>query len=116
MYWPVVQQFLGATGTPEFMAPELYREQYNEKVDIYSFGMCLLELVTMEFPYRECKNKAQIFRQVTLVSGRTHDKLAKELCCWVWQQPRPVIAQFLDYTLLPARFEVSDRRVFPSSL
>ncbi|KAE8672312.1 putative serine/threonine-protein kinase WNK2 [Hibiscus syriacus] len=31
-------------GTPEFMAPELYEEEYNELVDIYSFGMCLLEL------------------------------------------------------------------------
>ena len=25
-------------GTPEFMAPELYDENYNEKVDIYAFG------------------------------------------------------------------------------
>jgi serine/threonine protein kinase len=22
-------------GTPEFMAPELYEEKYNEKVDVY---------------------------------------------------------------------------------
>ena len=28
-------------GTPEFMAPELYDENYNEKVDIYAFGNCL---------------------------------------------------------------------------
>nr|KAJ0222501.1 hypothetical protein LSAT_V11C200052980 [Lactuca sativa] len=28
-------------GTPEFMAPELYEEEYNELVNIYSFGMCL---------------------------------------------------------------------------
>ena len=25
--------------TPEFMAPELYDENYDEKVDIYAFGM-----------------------------------------------------------------------------
>ncbi|MBA0820532.1 hypothetical protein Gohar_019620, partial [Gossypium harknessii] len=31
-------------GTPEFMAPELYDESYNELVDIYSFGMCMLEM------------------------------------------------------------------------
>ncbi|KAF9355089.1 Serine/threonine-protein kinase wnk4, partial [Mortierella sp. AD094] len=31
-------------GTPEFMAPELYDEKYNEKVDIYAFGMCVLEM------------------------------------------------------------------------
>lgn len=31
-------------GTPEFMAPELYEEEYNELVDTYSFGMCMLEM------------------------------------------------------------------------
>ncbi|CAA6653617.1 unnamed protein product [Spirodela intermedia] len=39
-------------GTPEFMAPELYDEDYTEQVDIYSFGMCVLEMVTMEI-YRK---------------------------------------------------------------
>ncbi|PNH04167.1 putative serine/threonine-protein kinase [Tetrabaena socialis] len=52
-------------GTPEFMAPELYEEKYDEKVDVYSFGMCLLELATMEYPYAECKNAAQIYKKVT---------------------------------------------------
>ncbi|GLI60599.1 hypothetical protein VaNZ11_002772 [Volvox africanus] len=52
-------------GTPEFMAPELYEEKYDEKVDVYAFGMCLLELVTMEYPYYECKNAAQIYKKVT---------------------------------------------------
>ncbi|GLJ56098.1 hypothetical protein SUGI_1204290 [Cryptomeria japonica] len=52
-------------GTPEFMAPELYEEDYNELVDIYSFGMCLLEMVTFEYPYSECKNPAQIYKKVT---------------------------------------------------
>lgn len=55
-------------GTPEFMAPELYEEEYNELVDIYSFGMCLLEMVTLEYPYSECKNAAQIFKKVSTVS------------------------------------------------
>ncbi|PNW88680.1 hypothetical protein CHLRE_01g040150v5 [Chlamydomonas reinhardtii] len=54
-------------GTPEFMAPELYEEKYDEKVDVYAFGMCLLELATMEYPYSECKNAAQIYKKV--VSG-----------------------------------------------
>lgn len=55
-------------GTPEFMAPELYDEEYNELVDIYSFGMCMLEMVTCEYPYSECKNPAQIYKKVTSVS------------------------------------------------
>ncbi|GAA5802242.1 putative serine/threonine-specific protein kinase pkpA Phycomyces blakesleeanus [Helicostylum pulchrum] len=53
-------------GTPEFMAPEMYEEQgYNEKVDIYAFGMCLLEMVTGDYPYGECKNAAQIYKKVS---------------------------------------------------
>eukprot|EP00899_Mesostigma_viride_P008674 jgi/Mesvir1/17808/Mv12910-RA.1 len=51
-------------GTPEFMAPELYNEHYNEKVDIYAFGMCLVELITQECPYSECTNAAQIYKKV----------------------------------------------------
>ncbi|KAF2293263.1 hypothetical protein GH714_040632 [Hevea brasiliensis] len=51
-------------GTPEFMAPELYEEEYNELVDIYAFGMCLLELVTFDYPYVECANAAQIYKKV----------------------------------------------------
>ncbi|CAG9463388.1 unnamed protein product [Pedinophyceae sp. YPF-701] len=55
---------MSVLGTPEFMAPELYEENYNEQVDIYSFGMCLLELVTLEYPYSECTNPAQIYKRV----------------------------------------------------
>lgn len=52
-------------GTPEFMAPELYEEEYDELVDIYSFGMCVLEMLTSEYPYSECSNPAQIYKKVT---------------------------------------------------
>ncbi|GAB2289458.1 Serine/threonine-protein kinase wnk3 [Dionaea muscipula] len=62
-------------GTPEFMAPELYEEEYNELVDIYAFGMCMLELVTFEYPYSECSNAAQIYKKVT--SGIKPASLAK---------------------------------------
>lgn len=56
---------LSVLGTPEFMAPDLYEEAaYNEKVDIYAFGMCLLEIFTKEIPYRECNNVAQIYKKV----------------------------------------------------
>ncbi|KAL0375435.1 UNVERIFIED_CONTAM: putative serine/threonine-protein kinase WNK5 [Sesamum radiatum] len=51
--------------TPEFMAPELYEEEYDELVDIYSFGMCVLEMLTSEYPYNECSNPAQIYKKVT---------------------------------------------------
>ncbi|KAK3015332.1 hypothetical protein RJ639_007275 [Escallonia herrerae] len=52
-------------GTPEFMAPELYEEDYDELADVYSFGMCILEMLTGEYPYSECSNPAQIYKKVT---------------------------------------------------
>lgn len=55
------------SGTPEFMAPEIYEEEYNELVDIYSFGMCILEMVTFEYPYSECTHPAQIYKKVISV-------------------------------------------------
>lgn len=55
------------------MAPELYEEDYNELADIYSFGMCMLEMVTFEYPYSECRNSAQIYKKVSSVgSGVFH--------------------------------------------
>ncbi|KAI8988451.1 kinase-like domain-containing protein [Mycotypha africana] len=52
-------------GTPEFMAPEMYEEDgYNEKVDLYAFGMCMIEMMTGEYPYAECTNTAQVYKKV----------------------------------------------------
>lgn len=51
------------------MAPEMYEEKYDEAVDVYAFGMCMLEMATSEYPYSECQNAAQIYRKVTSVSG-----------------------------------------------
>lgn len=58
------------TGTPEFMAPEMYEEHYDESVDVYAFGMCMLEMTTLEYPYMECQNPAQIYRRVVSVSEK----------------------------------------------
>ena len=49
------------------MAPEMYDEVYDESVDVYAFGMCLLEMCTLEYPYQECSNPAQIYKKVTSV-------------------------------------------------
>jgi trimeric autotransporter adhesin len=44
-------------GTPEFMAPEMVASQkdsgsYDEKVDVWSSGMVLFELLTLDVPFR----------------------------------------------------------------
>ncbi|XP_038725467.1 serine/threonine-protein kinase WNK8-like isoform X2 [Tripterygium wilfordii] len=79
-------------GTPEFMAPELYDEEYNELVDIYSFGMCILEMVTCEYPYSECRNPAQIYKKVT--SGVKPASLS--------MVSDPQVKDFIEKCLVPA--------------
>jgi len=66
---------LSVLGTPEFMAPELYNESYDQQVDIYAFGMCMLEIFTKEVPYRECTNPAQIYKKVS--SGVEPESLSR---------------------------------------
>ncbi|XP_059701682.1 serine/threonine-protein kinase WNK1 isoform X5 [Haemorhous mexicanus] len=59
------------------MAPEMYEEKYDESVDVYAFGMCMLEMATSEYPYSECQNAAQIYRRVTSgVKPASFDKVA----------------------------------------
>eukprot|EP01090_Pellita_catalonica_P019007 TRINITY_DN630_c0_g1_i2.p1 TRINITY_DN630_c0_g1~~TRINITY_DN630_c0_g1_i2.p1 ORF type:complete len:520 (-),score=80.58 TRINITY_DN630_c0_g1_i2:169-1497(-) len=47
------------------MAPEFYDEKYDHKVDIWAFGLSVLEMATMEYPFSECENAAQIYKKVT---------------------------------------------------
>ncbi|PUZ63633.1 hypothetical protein GQ55_3G083600 [Panicum hallii var. hallii] len=103
-------------GTPEFMAPELYDEEYNELVDIYAFGMCLLELVTFEYPYCECSNAAQIYKKVS--DGEKPSSLTKiddpevklfiEKC--IAKAPERLSAKEL--LMDPFLLDVSDEKIF----
>ncbi|KAI3955749.1 hypothetical protein MKW98_006109 [Papaver atlanticum] len=48
------QALSGETGTYVYMAPEVIRfESYDEKCDVYSYGVILNELITGEHPYIE---------------------------------------------------------------
>lgn len=51
------------------MAPETFSEIYGIKADIWSFGLCVLELDTHQHPYRECNSIAHVFKKVTAVSA-----------------------------------------------
>ncbi|KAM1251003.1 hypothetical protein FF1_033544 [Malus domestica] len=88
-------------GTPEFMAPEVYEEAYNELVDIYSFGMCVLEMVTFEYPYSECTHPAQIYKKV--VSGKKPDALYKV--------KDPEVREFVEKCLATASLRLSAREL-----
>lgn len=61
-------------GTPEYMAPEVLEEHYTISIDIYSFGMCVLEISTHLSPYYECNgNPYQIYHKVGLESDSAKD-------------------------------------------
>ncbi|PON75447.1 Serine/threonine protein kinase [Parasponia andersonii] len=98
MQQPTAQSVIG---TPEFMAPELYEEKYNELVDVYSFGMCMLEMVTFDYPYSECKNPAQIYKKVS--TGIKPAALCKV--------SDPQIKEFIEKCIIPASERLSAKEL-----
>jgi len=94
-------------GTPEFMAPELYDENYNEMVDVYAFGMTCLEMVTSKTPYHECTSAPQIYKKVCagelppellLVKNQNARKFIE--ACIAPQATRPTASQLLAHQFL----------------
>ncbi|KAK2992297.1 hypothetical protein RJ640_020290 [Escallonia rubra] len=79
-------------GTPEYMAPELFEDDYNQLVDIYAFGILMIELVTREYPYSECKNFGQVYKKI--ISGVKPAALDKV--------KDPQVKEFIEKCLVPA--------------
>ena len=92
-------------GTPEFMAPELYSEKYDETVDVYAFGLVLLEMISMETPYSECTNIGQIIQKVT--SGAEPDVLCRVKI--------PALKDFVKFCLGKQSFEGEEEKRRPSA-
>ena len=77
-------------GSILWMAPEiLLGETYNEKVDVFSYAMCLIELVDRNLPWHNCAKAHEVAVQVT--RGKRPDNqlehaepLIKEIIqeCW----------------------------------
>lgn len=94
-------------GTPQYMAPELFEERYGPTVDIYSFGLCLLEMCTHSIPYAECKTPVEVYRKVTngirpLVLERILAKDLKEFIelCLAPVDQRPHAEELLTHPFL----------------
>ncbi|MBA0547773.1 hypothetical protein Golob_018916 [Gossypium lobatum] len=90
-------------GTPEWMAPEVLRnEPANEKCDVYSFGVILWELVTLRIPWKGL-NPMQVVGAVGFQNRRLEipedvDPTVAQIIRECWQtEPhlRPSFAQLM---------------------
>ncbi|KAI8586845.1 hypothetical protein BDZ88DRAFT_269849 [Geranomyces variabilis] len=109
-------------GTPEFMAPEVYNENYSEAADIYSFGMMVLEIATKEYPYSEASNQARIYRLVS--SGIKPAALARvadeetrqfiDLCINYDPRRRPTATELLNHPFVLPTVQNSTNAALPA--
>lgn len=57
--WNDVSTIMSFTGTVAWMAPEVIRhEPCSERVDVWSYGVVLWELLTQEVPYKNLETHA----------------------------------------------------------
>jgi sterile alpha motif and leucine zipper-containing kinase AZK len=81
-------------------------QSYNEKVDVWSFGMVLYEIATNTIPYHNCQNSAQVIEELC-VNKKTpslpenltkiHPTLVDLMKqCWNWESHnRPSFTQIV---------------------
>ncbi|KAF5737284.1 hypothetical protein HS088_TW13G00163 [Tripterygium wilfordii] len=78
----VTEMMTAETGTYRWMAPELYstvtlrqgeKKHYNNKVDVYSFGIVLWELLTNRMPFEGMSNLQAAYAAAFKALGRGFD-------------------------------------------
>jgi len=91
------------TGTPMYMAPEIFTNaSYTSAVDVWSYGVLLVRLFTLESPYPSSTTSAQLIRKVGKNEMRPKEVERSEL-------PHPKIKDVIDGCL---KFEASERMTF----
>ena len=105
----IIKEFvpLGMMGTPRYMAPELFEERHGPSVDIYSFGMCLIEICTLIPPYEECNTPKRVYTAITtgkkpLSFDKIIDENIKEFVnlCLLPVDQRPYATELLSHQFL----------------
>jgi serine/threonine protein kinase len=94
------------TAGKDYSAPEMYFDQITPAVDVYSFGLCLLEIVTQERPYLEspslsCTVKRKLNGVLPMSLDKLQDPQVKDLIqlCLSPYENRPTVADLLTHQL-----------------
>jgi serine/threonine protein kinase len=91
----------------EYLAPEVYDQEYDTSADIYALGIAVLEMCSRSQPYEECSNPAAIYHR--LLSGvkpkslsRIQDAEVKSFIsvCLASVEDRPQAAELLSHAFL----------------
>lgn len=73
-------RFTKRSGTPVYMAPEIYSRNYSYEADVWSLGIMLYQLVTHRFPFWDTFDHCQVLKieEVRGAGGSRHGAHA----CW----------------------------------
>ncbi|XP_048577768.1 leucine-rich repeat serine/threonine-protein kinase 1 isoform X2 [Nematostella vectensis] len=119
----------GLGGTPGFMAPEIEKyvgkECYTDKVDSFSFGMYIYELIALHQPFCDL-NPAQVKQMIVdglrpplTPKDRKAPVFAMDLMAWCWEQDsekRPTSAQVYALAASPEFSRLADVITFDKQL
>jgi len=94
----------GRIGTPHWMAPEILKGgNYEESADVYSYGMILWEILSLEIPYfgidpRKLMNIVAEERKIMEVpkKGNSHIIKLTRQCLNYDPQKRPILKEIVD--------------------
>ncbi|EQC31209.1 TKL protein kinase [Saprolegnia diclina VS20] len=107
------------TGTPAWTAPEVFSSTatstYDSAADIYSFGVVLIELVTLQEPYADV-NVFDVLVRVRDGSLRPNDNLSNFVDCPAWLVQLIDDCVAFDPKMRPAANAIVDRLALHSAL
>lgn len=91
-------------GSPAYMAPEVYMGSYDEKCDVYSFGMVLWEMLTQERAFADLPNLQKLMfavveegRRPTLPPNTPTSLRSLITSCWdADPKKRPSFSEILE--------------------
>lgn len=99
--------FTKYVGTEEFMAPEVKEGKYTFKADIYSLGLTIIQILTMEKPYKEFKRKNNLYEakkngKLPLSFNQINNKEIQDfiLLCLKPEDERPTCKELLENSWL----------------